>query len=164
MDWDAITPSGTIDWSFPELTEVDGAVERELGGDIGQVNFAFVADRGQEMHHYMLHPNSLLQRTGLQQADSKAQAFVMKNGAVALTYNATPSSIEVLKRIVEERTRILPLVDNQETVALGRPSIPATEAPDVLLYVKDDYEFTDGRDTEFCREPGTRTHGDMDRN
>lgn len=121
-------------------------------GDLERTTFIIVSDHGQQNVHQRLHPNVLLKRAGLQTAAALQPAFCVPDGGFALVYqaNATGASLQALKALFARKAGVRSALTPDEAAKDGWP-IPAqsVQAPDLLLYASDGYDFTDGDASEF---------------
>ena len=156
----------TIAFLDDRVQEVIDAVR--AAGELDDTTFIIVSDHGQESVHHMLNPNVPLREAGLQATDASQPAFAIPEGGFALVFqkNATEASRQALKKLFEGKPGIRAALTPDEAAKMGWPTPPLTmpahavalfrapptqsnQAPDLLLYPDNDYEFSDRHATQF---------------
>lgn len=135
----------TIAFLDDRVKEVIDAVR--AAGELDRTTFIVVSDHGQRSVHQRLHPNVLLKQAGLQAASARQPAFCLPDGGFALVYqpHATPASIARLKSLFAGRPGIRSALTPAQAAKDGWPTpAQSDQAPDLLLYAADGYEFVDG--------------------
>jgi predicted AlkP superfamily pyrophosphatase or phosphodiesterase len=134
----------TIAFLDDRVKEVVDAVR--AAGELDRTTFIVVSDHGQQSVHHLLNPDVLLKRAGLQGSSTSRPAFAIPEGGFALVFqrHATRASRQALKALFTGQRGILRAFTPDEAAKLGWPT-PAEsgQAPDLLLYAADDYEFDD---------------------
>ena len=140
----------TIAFLDDRVKEIVDAVQ--ANGDTDRTTFIIVSDHGQESVHKHLNPHVVLKEAALDAPSSPTPTFVMPDGGFALVYqkNATANSVMELKKLFEGKPGILSALTPEEAAKMGWPT-PRTsnQAPDLLLYAKDDYAFAAGKTDAF---------------
>lgn len=116
-------------------------------GDLDRTTFIIVSDHGQESIHKHLHVNVLLKQAGLQSASATNPTFCMPDGGFALVFqqHATDASRAKLKALLAGQPGIRAALTPNEAAKDGWPTPAQTDqAPDILLYAKSDYSFSEG--------------------
>ena len=137
----------TIAFLDDRVQEVVDAVRAE--GELTNTTFIIVSDHGQHSVHHLLNPNVPLREAGLQGAAASRPAFAIPEGGFALVFqkNATDASRQSLQKLYARKPGIRAALTPDEAAKQGWPTPAQTsQAPDLLLYAADDYEFAD-RDT-----------------
>lgn len=122
-------------------------------GDLPSTTFLIVSDHGQRSVHWRLRPNVLLKQAGWQGPGAKQAAYSLAGDGYALVYqkDSTPASLAALRRLLAGQQGIAQVLTPDEAARLGWPTPAQTaQAPDLLLYAKDDYTFRDGADGAFA--------------
>ncbi len=143
----------TIAFLDDRVKEIVDAVA--ANGDTDRTTFLVVSDHGQESVHKRLNPEALLKQAGLAGASSPNPTFVMADGGFALVFqkNATETSVAQLKKLFEGKPGVLCALTPMESAKMGWPTPKTTgQAPDLLLYAKDDYAFSRGTTDEFVTD------------
>ncbi|MBD8897510.1 alkaline phosphatase family protein [Rhodanobacter sp. DHG33] len=140
----------TIAFLDDRVKEVIDAVR--AAGELDNTTFVIVSDHGQESVHHLLNPNVPLIDAGLQTASASQSAFAIPEGGFALVFqkNATDASRQALKKLFAGKAGIRAALTPDEAAKMGWP-VPATsdQAPDLLLYPANDYEFDDKYATQY---------------
>ena len=140
----------TIAFLDDRVKEVIEAVR--AAGELDNTTFVIVSDHGQESVHHLLNPNVPLHEAGLQGGNASQPAFAIPEGGFALVFqkNATDASRQALKKLFVGKAGIRAALTPDEAAKLGWP-VPATsgQAPDLLLYPANDYEFDDKYATQY---------------
>lgn len=140
----------TIAFLDDRVKEVVDAVR--AAGELDDTTFIVVSDHGQQSVHHLLNPNVPLGEAGLQSDDASQPAFAIPEGGFALVFqkNATDASRQALKQLFAGKAGIRAALTPDEAAKQGWP-VPATsdQAPDLLLYAADDYEFDDKHATQY---------------
>jgi predicted AlkP superfamily pyrophosphatase or phosphodiesterase len=126
------------------VKQVVDAVRAE--GELANTTFIIVSDHGQQSVHHLLNPNVPLREAGLQQGDSKQPAFALPEGGFALVFqrNASAASRQALKQLFAGKPGIrAALTPDEAAKQFWQTPAHTGQAPDLLLYAADDYEFTD---------------------
>lgn len=126
-------------------------------GDLERTTFIIVSDHGQQNVQRRLHPNVVLRQSGLQAAAAPTPTFCVPDGGFALVYQAhsTGASIEKLKTLFAGRAGVRSVLTPAQAARDGWPTpAQSDQAPDMLLYAADGYDFTEGDTGEFM----TPTH------
>lgn len=150
----------TIAFLDDRVKEVIDAVR--TAGELDHTTFIIVSDHGQQSVHHLLNPNVPLHAAGLQAANASPE------GGFALVFqeNATDASRQALKKLFEGKPGIRAALTPDEAAKMGWPTPPVTlpsnalarfralptqsnQAPDLLLYPDDDYEFDDKYATQY---------------
>ncbi|MEG9433745.1 alkaline phosphatase family protein [Terriglobus sp. ADX1] len=142
----------TIAFLDDRVKEVMDAVA--ANGDTARTTFVIVSDHGQSSVHKQLHPGALLAKAGLG-SGSANPTFAMADGGFALVYQkaATHQSVLELKKLFNGQEGILSALTPEEASAMGWPTpSQTTQAPDLLLYAKNDYAFAHGKDDTFVTQ------------
>ncbi|MBD8872766.1 alkaline phosphatase family protein [Rhodanobacter sp. DHB23] len=156
----------TIAFLDDRVKEVIDAVR--AAGELDRTTFIIVSDHGQESVHHLLNPNVPLGEAGLQADTASQPAFAIPEGGFALVFqkNATEASRQALKKLFEGRPGIRAALTPDEAAKMGWPTPPLTlppnasarfralptqsdQAPDLLLYPDNDYEFDDKYATQY---------------
>ncbi|BFI97288.1 MAG: ectonucleotide pyrophosphatase/phosphodiesterase [Rhodanobacter sp.] len=156
----------TIAFLDDRVKEVIDAVR--AAGELDRTTFVIVSDHGQESVHHLLNPNVPLREAGLQAAAASRPAFAIPEGGFALVFqkDATAASRQALKKLFEGKPGIRAALTPDEAAKMGWPTPPLTmpahavalfrapptmsnQAPDLLLYPDNDYEFSDKDATRF---------------
>ena len=151
----------TIAFLDDRVQEVIDAVR--TAGELDRTTFIVLSDHGQQSVHFLLNPNVPLLDAGLQQGTSSQPAFAISEGGFALVFqrNATDASRLALQKLFTGEPGIRAALTPDEAAKQGWP-VPAQtdQAPDLLLYAADDYEFTD-KDTPRYEMPTSQigAHG-----
>ena len=151
----------TIAFLDDRVQDVIDAVR--AAGDFDRTTFIIVSDHGQQSVHQRLRPNVLLRQAGLQAAAATRPTFCVPDGGFALVYqpHATAVSIGRLKALFAGRPGIRSALTPTEAAKEGWPTPAQTDqAPDLLLYAADGYDFIEG-DTGAFASPTTEigAHG-----
>lgn len=125
-------------------------------GDLDRTTFLIVSDHGQSSLHFRLDANALLREKGLQGAAAaglpQGQTMAINEGGFALLYQqqATPDSRRALQQVFAGQTGVRSALTPEQAAREGWPT-PAEsgQAPDLLLYAKNDYAFSDGKTGAF---------------
>lgn len=140
----------TIAFLDDRVKEVVDAVR--AAGELDNTTFIVVSDHGQQSVRLLLNPNVPLRDAGLQSDGASQPAFAIPEGGFALVFqkNATDASRQALKQLFEGKAGIRAALTPDEAAKQGWP-VPATsnQAPDLLLYAADDYEFDDKNATQY---------------
>lgn len=141
----------TIAFLDDRVKDVVDAVREE--GELDNTTFLIVSDHGQNSAHNYIHADVLLRQAGLQAANYKTKAFSLADGGFALVYQqqATPASVDALKKVFEGKPGIRAALTPAEAAKDGWPTPEqSNQAADLLLYAENDYCFSDDAvDTEF---------------
>lgn len=156
----------TIAFLDDRVKEVIDAVRAE--GELDNTTFIIVSDHGQESVHHLLNPNVPLSEAGLQAGNASQPAFAIPEGGFALVFqkNATDASRQALKKLFAGKPGIRAALTPDEAAKMGWPTPPLTlpphavalfrapptqsnQAPDLLLYPDNDYEFHDKYATQY---------------
>ncbi len=141
----------TIAFLDDRVKEVIDAVRG--AGELDRTTFIIVSDHGQRSVHQRLHPNVLLRQAGLQAGAALDQpAYCIPDGGFALVYqrHATAASIGRLKSLFAGKPGIRSVLTPEQAARHGWPTPAQSEqAPDLLLYAADGYEFVAGDTGEF---------------
>lgn len=143
----------TIAFLDDRVKEVVDAVRAE--GELANTTFLIVSDHGQQSVHHLLNPNVPLREAGLQRSGARQPAFAIPEGGFALVFqkNATAASRQALRQLFAGRPGIRAALTPDEAARHGWPTpAQSDQAPDLLLYAADDYEFAD-RDTPQYETP-----------
>ncbi|HEX8776936.1 MAG TPA: ectonucleotide pyrophosphatase/phosphodiesterase [Rhodanobacter sp.] len=143
----------TIAFLDDRVKEVVDAVRTE--GELDRTTFIVVSDHGQQSVHHLLNPNIPLREAGLQRGGTGRPAFAVPEGGFALVFQrgASAASRQALKQLFAGRAGIRAALTPDEAAKRGWPTPAQTgQAPDLLLYAADDYEFTD-KDTPHYLTP-----------
>jgi predicted AlkP superfamily pyrophosphatase or phosphodiesterase len=134
----------TIAFLDDRVKEVVDAVR--AAGELDDTAFIIVSDHGQQSVHHLLNPNVPLREAGLQRRGGRQLAFALPEGGFALVFQqgAGTASRQALRKLFAGKPGIRAALTPGEAAQLGWPT-PAQsgQAPDLLLYAADDYEFTD---------------------
>lgn len=134
----------TIAFLDDRVKEVVDAVR--AAGELDRTTFIIVSDHGQQSVHHRLNPDVLLRQAGLQGGGAGQPAFCVPEGGFALVFqrHATAASRQALQALFAGKPGIRAALTPDEAAQRGWPT-PATsdQAPDLLLYAADDYEFSD---------------------
>ncbi|MFK2878379.1 alkaline phosphatase family protein [Rhodanobacter hydrolyticus] len=140
----------TIAFLDDRVKEVIDAVR--AAGELDNTTFVIVSDHGQESVHHLLNPNVPLREAGLQASTANRPAFAIPEGGFALVFqkNATDDSRQALKKLFAGKAGIRAALTPDAAAKMGWP-VPATsdQAPDLLLYPANDYEFDDKYATQY---------------
>lgn len=140
----------TIAFLDDRVKEVIDAVG--AAGELGNTTFIIVSDHGQQSVRLLLNPNVPLHEAGLQASTDSQPAFAIPEGGFALVFqkNASDASRQALKKLFEGKAGIRAALTPDEAAKQGWP-VPSTsdQAPDLLLYAADDYEFDDKNATQY---------------
>ena len=142
----------TIAFLDDRVKEVMDAVA--ANGDTARTTFVIVSDHGQSSVHKQLNPGALLEKAGLG-TGSANPTFAMADGGFALVYQkeATPESVLEMKKLFTGQEGILSALTPKEVSAMGWPTpSQTTQAPDLLLYAKNDYAFARGKEDTFVTQ------------
>ena len=151
----------TIAFLDDRVKEVVDAVR--AAGEIDRTTFIIVSDHGQQSVHQRVHPDVLLRQAALQAASASQPAFSVPDGGFAMVYqrHATAASIGHVKALFAGRPGIRSALTADEAAKDGWPTpAQSDQAPDLLLYAADGYEFVEGDTGAFVtptREVGA--HG-----
>ena len=143
----------TIAFLDDRVKEVIDALRAE--GELANTTFIIVSDHGQQSVHHLLNPDVPLREAGLQQSGARQPAFALPEGGFALVFqkNATDASRQALKQLFAGKPGIRAALTPDEAAKLGWPTpAQSSQAPDLLLYAADDYEFPD-KDTPRYETP-----------
>ncbi|MHB1273075.1 MAG: alkaline phosphatase family protein [Rhodanobacter sp.] len=156
----------TIAFLDDRVKDVIDAVR--AAGELDRTTFIIVSDHGQQSVHQRLHPNVLLKQAGLQASSATQPTFCIPDGGFALVYqpHATAASTKKLKAIFAGRPGIRSVLTPEEAAKDGWP-VPAQsdQAPDLLLYAADGYDFVEGDTGDFVtptREIGAHGYPNTD--
>ena len=155
----------TIAFLDDRVKEVVDAVREAGDGD--RTTFLIVSDHGQSSLHFRLDANALLRAKGLQGSAAarlpEGDTYAINEGGFALVYqqHATAESTRALQQLFAGQPGVRSALTAEEAVRDGWP-IPAKngQAPDLLLYAKNDYAFSNEKTGAFVtptREAGA--HG-----
>jgi arylsulfatase A-like enzyme len=132
------------------LKEVFDAVL--ASGEHDDTTIIIVSDHGQQSVHHLLNPNVPLREAGLQAGNANQPAFAIPEGGFALVFqkNATEASRQALKQLYTGKPGIRAALTPDEAAKMGWPTPAQTDqAPDLLLYPANDYEFDDKYATRY---------------
>jgi predicted AlkP superfamily pyrophosphatase or phosphodiesterase len=135
----------TIAFLDDRVKDVVDAVR--AAGELDRTTFIIVSDHGQQSVHQRLHPNVLLRQAGLQAGSAERPAYCLPDGGFALVYqpHATAASRKQLKALFAGRPGIRSALTPAEAAKAGWPTPTHSEqAPDLLLYAADGYDFVAG--------------------
>ena len=136
----------TIAFLDDRVREVMDAVA--ANGDTDRTTFLIVSDHGQSSVHKQINADALLRKAGMG-SESARPTFAMADGGFALVYQkgATPQSVAELKKLFTGQEGIRDALTPEEASREGWPTPQqTTQAPDLLLYAKNDYAFARGKD------------------
>ncbi|TAL85615.1 MAG: alkaline phosphatase family protein [Rhodanobacter sp.] len=156
----------TIAFLDDRVKDVIDAVR--AAGEFDRTTFIIVSDHGQQSVHQLLHPNVLLRQAGLQAGSASQPTFCIPDGGFALIYQpqATAASIEKLKSLFAGKPGIRSVLTPVEAAKHGWPTpAQSDQAPDLLLYAADGYEFVKGDTGAFVtptREIGAHGYPNSD--
>lgn len=122
-------------------------------GDLPNTAFLIVSDHGQHSVHWRLRPNVVLKQAGWQAPGAKQAAYSLAGDGYALVYqrDATPASLAALRKLLAGQQGIAQVLTPAEAAQIGWPTPrQSAQAPDLLLYAKDDYTFRDGSDGAYA--------------
>lgn len=142
----------TIAFLDDRVKEVIDAVA--ANGDTARTTFIIVSDHGQSSVHKQLHPDALLHKAGLGSGSANPTS-AMVDGGFALVYQkaATSQSVSDLKKLFTGQEGVLSALTPKEASTMGWPTPSQTmQAPDLLLYAKNDYAFARGKDDTFVTQ------------
>lgn len=145
----------TIAFLDDRVKDVIDAVR--AAGELDRTAFIIVSDHGQQNVHQLLHANVLLKQAGLQAASANAPVFCIPEGGFALVFqkHATDASTRKLKLLFAGMPGIRSILTPEEAAKDGWPTPAQSEqAPDLLLYAADGYEFSE----KEAEEVVTPTH------
>ena len=151
----------TIAFLDDRVKEVIDAVR--VAGELDRTTFIIVSDHGQQSVHQRLRPNVLLRQAGLQSGAAGQPSFCIADGGFALVFQrrATAASIQRLQALFAGQPGIRSVLTPAQAAKHGWPTPAQTDqAPDLLLYAADGYEFVEGDTGPFAtptREVGA--HG-----
>jgi predicted AlkP superfamily pyrophosphatase or phosphodiesterase len=140
----------TIAFLDDRVKEVVDAVR--AAGELDNTTFIIVSDHGQQSVHHLLNPNVPLREAGLQAASAARPAFAIPEGGFALVFqkNATDASRQALQKLFAGKPGIRAALTPDEAAKMGWPTPAQTDqAPDLLLYPANDYEFDDKYATQY---------------
>ncbi|MEW9624604.1 alkaline phosphatase family protein [Rhodanobacter geophilus] len=143
----------TIAFLDDRVKDVVDAVR--AAGELDRTTFIIVSDHGQQSVHHRLNPDVLLRQAGLQGGSAGQPAFCIPEGGFALVFqqHATQASRQALKALFAGKPGIRAALTPDEAAQQGWPTPAASnQAPDLLLYAADDYEFSD-KDTRRYDAP-----------
>lgn len=135
----------TIAFLDDRVKEVIDAVR--AAGELDRTTFIIVSDHGQQSVHQRLHPNVLLRQAGLQSGAAAQPTFCIADGGFALVFqpHATAPSIQRLQALFAGQPGIRSALTPAQAAQDGWPTPAQTDqAPDLLLYAADGYEFVEG--------------------
>jgi len=135
----------TIAFLDDRVKDVIDAVR--AAGELDRTTFIIVSDHGQQNVHQRMHPNVLLKQAGLQVGSATQPTFCIPDGGFALVYqpHATAVSIRKLKALFAGRPGIRSVLTPAEAAKDGWPTpAQSNQAPDLLLYAADGYDFVEG--------------------
>lgn len=131
----------TIAFLDDRVKDVIEAVK--ANGDFERTTFIIVSDHGQSSVHKHIDPNVALTQAGFG-SGSANPTFAMADGGFALIYQkqATEASTARLKKLFANQEGVRSALTPEEAARMGWPTPTQTQqAPDLLLYAKDDYAF-----------------------
>jgi arylsulfatase A-like enzyme len=140
----------TIAFLDYRVREVVDAVR--TAGELDRTTFVIVSDHGQQSVHRLLNPNVPLREAGMQAADARRPAFAIPEGGFALVFqkDASVASRQALKRLFAGKPGIRAALMPDEAAKRGWPTPAQTnQAPDLLLYPANGYEFDDKYATQY---------------
>lgn len=151
----------TIAFLDDRVKDVIDAVR--AAGELDRTTFIIVSDHGQQNVHQRLRPNVLLRQAGLQAGAAAQPTFCIPDGGFALVFqpHATAASIQKLQALFAGQPGIRSALTPEHAAKHGWPTPAQSEqAPDLLLYAADGYEFVEG-DTGAFVTPTTEVgaHG-----
>ena len=156
----------TIAFLDDRVKDVIDAVR--AAGELDRTTFIIVSDHGQQSVHQLLHPNVLLKQAGLQAGPATQPTFCMPDGGFALVFqpHATAASTQKLQALFAGRPGIRSALTPEQAAKDGWPTpAQSDQAPDLLLYAADGYEFVEGDTGEFVtptREVGAHGYPNSD--
>ncbi len=142
----------TIAFLDDRVKEVMDAVA--ANGDTAKTTFVIVSDHGQSSVHKQLNPDALLRKAGFG-SGSANPTFAIADGGFTLVYQkvATSQSVMELKKLFTGQEGVLSALTPEEASRMGWPTpSQTTQAPDLLLYAKNDYAFARGKTDAFVTE------------
>ena len=144
----------TIAFLDDRVKEVVDAVRE--AGDADRTTFLIVSDHGQSSLHVRLDANALLRQKGLQGAAAarlpQGQTYAINEGGFALVYqqHATAASERALQQMFAGQPGVRSALTPEQAARDGWPTpAKSAQAPDLLLYAKNDYAFSDGKTGAF---------------
>lgn len=156
----------TIAFLDDRVKDVIDAVR--AAGELDRTTFIIVSDHGQQSVHQLLRPNVLLRQAGLQAGSATQPSFCIPDGGFALVFqpHATAASTKKLKLLFAGRPGIRSALTPEQAAKDGWPTpAQSDQAPDLLLYAADGYEFVEGDTGAFVtptRELGAHGYPNSD--
>lgn len=158
--------------SFTAMALLDSRVKQildvlERTGLSGDATVIIVSDHGFRTIKHRIHPNVLLREKELLSegsGQSKAAAWVLSEGGIALVYVTNPNRrvelVTELHHILTGAEGIDQVYGVEDSAKLGLPT-PATsdQAPDLVLAAAPDYMFSNESDGDFVTPAVGGTHG-----
>lgn len=151
----------TIAFLDDRVKEIVEAVHDD--GDLERTTFVLVSDHGQQNAHYQLHADVLLHDMPKYGEDMEQEARCLADGGFAMIYqkNATQFSLKDLQTFWQHQKGIRAALTPEEARVDGWPVPEDTmQAPDLLLYALDDYDFSGATGQEYITTSGQHgAHG-----
>ena len=144
----------TIAFLDDRVKEVVDAVR--AAGDSDRTTFLIVSDHGQSSLHFRLDANASLREKGLQGPAApglpQGQTYAINEGGFALVYeqHATTEATRALQRMLAGETGVRSALTPEQAAREGWPTpAESAQAPDLLLYAKNDYAFSGGKSVAY---------------
>ena len=140
--------TNTIAFLDDRVNKIVDAVRE--AGDLDRTTFLIVSDHGQQSVHHLIHPRAMLHNdiAAPNNTQTLAGVDILPEGGLAYVYihgDVTPARLDQLRRYFGIKEGIAEILDATEFARIGFPTPKETnQAPDMVLFAKDDYEFSGG--------------------